>query len=358
MTTSDPVSPAGEPRGIDVTRVGEWILRDVPGSVAPFRYQLIAAGGSNLTFQVTDAAGQRWALRRPPVGSTLATAHDMAREFRIMTALRDRSDVPVPSCVAECADTEVTSAPFYVMEFVDGRILRDQADVAGITAEQADRATDSLIDTQLTFHRIDLDAVGLADLGRHDNYVGRQLKRWRTQVARVDLRPVPLLYDLHDRLAAAQPPEVAAPGLAHGDYRFDNTMLDDDFSVKAVFDWELCTIGDPIADLAWSLQYWSDPGDELLVLVDPPTLAGIFPRRDEVIRRYAERSGFDLSHLPYYVAFTWWKQACIVEGAFARRLAGAGGGMASSSPVDDIGRRVDAYLAEADRLLRHPERWP
>ncbi len=341
--------PTEAPRGIDRERVDTWLVANVPGATAPFHYDLIAAGGSNLTFRVTDAAGNVWALRRPPVGHALPTAHDMHREWRIMAAL-ERTTVPVPACIAYCADLEVNGAPFYVMSFVEGLILRDRASVAGLTVEAADIATDSLIDVQIAFHTVDLDAIGLGDLAKRGDYVGRQLNRWRTQVERANVRELPLMVELHERLVAAKPTEQTAPGLAHGDYRFDNTILGAEHTVIAVLDWELCTIGDPIADFAWSLQYWADPGDEMSFLSDPPTLEPVFVRSDEVVARYATRSGFDLSELAYYTAFSWWKQACIVEGAYARRLAGATGGMKSAGDPSDIGRRVDRMLEHAAEL--------
>ena len=338
-----------ESRGIDRSKVDPWLLANVAGSVAPFRYQLIAAGGSNLTFRVTDDDGKVWALRRPPVGHALPTAHDMHREWRIMAALAD-TPVPVPACIAYCADVEVNGAPFYVMGFVEGLILRDRASAAALTPTSADIATDSLIDVQIAFHTVDLDAIGLGDLAKRSDYVGRQLNRWRTQVERANVRELPQMVELYERLLAAKPEEHVAPGLAHGDYRFDNTVLGTDHQIAAVLDWELCTIGNPIADFAWSMQYWADPGDTMSFLNDPPTLEPAFVRSHEVIERYAKRSGFDLSDLAYYTVFSWWKQACIVEGAYARRLAGATGGMGSTGDPADIGRRVDRMLEHAAEL--------
>ena len=336
--------------GIDQDAVTAWLAVNVADSEPPYTFDLIAAGGSNLTFRLADSGGQQWALRRPPVGSALATAHDMGREWRIMAALGEASEVPVPEMVAFCEDHSVNGADFYVMGFVDGRILRDQDSAADMTPEQAEIATQSLLDVQIAFHTLDLDEVGLDDLGRREDYVGRQLKRWRRQVEAAGVREVPLLTELHERLSAAKPAEVAPPALAHGDYRFDNTVLDGQWKIAAVLDWELCTTGNPIADFAWSLQYWADPGDEMSFLTDPPTLLDCFVRRAEIADRYAVQSGFDLSDLDYYAVFSWWKQACIVEGAYARRLQGMSGGMGSTGEVDDIARRVDAMLAHAAEM--------
>ncbi len=338
-------------RGLEVESVTDWLTTNLASATAPFRFELIAAGGSNLTYRVTDDAGRVVALRRPPEGQGLATAHDMDREWRIMSALGAAGAVPVPECLAQCNDAAVTGAPFYVMSFVDGLIIRDTKDAATLDRAQAEIATASLIAAQVGFHTLDLGAVGLGDLGRHDGYVTRQLKRWRTQIERADARPVPLLNDLHTRLVAATPPERARPALAHGDYRFDNVVLGADLDVAAVLDWELCTTGDPIADFAWSAQYWADPGEDFTWLMDAPTRAPAFPRRAEVIRQYEQATGFDLSDFAFYEAFSWWKQACIVEGVYARRLRGAQGGMTQSGPPSDIAGRVDIMLERAHELV-------
>lgn len=338
-------------RGLDTDAVGEWLAANITAT-APFEFSLIAAGGSNLTYRVTDSDGRTFALRRPPEGTALATAHDVDREWRIMAALGDAGSVPVPTCVARCDDPAVTGAAFYVMEFVDGLIVRVASDAASWSSADASQATDALIGGQVAFHTLDLGAVGLADLGRHDNYVSRQLKRWRTQVERADARPLPIAHEIHDELVRRTPPERAAPALAHGDYRFDNVVLSPDLSLAAVLDWELCTTGDPLADFAWSMQYWADPGDEFTWLPDPPTATASFPRRAEVIDRYAAATGFDLSDYSFYEAFSWWKQACIVEGVYARRLAGSRGGMPQPGPPSDIADRADALFARAQTLVR------
>ena len=328
----------------DPSRLSEWITHAIPNCRPPLQYELIAAGGSNLTYRVTDTNGQQWALRRPPMAHTLATAHDMSREWRIMSALGANSQVPVPNCVAYCEDADLVGAPFYLMSFMEGKILRDQQSTKGMTTAEAQAATDSLIEVQIALHTLDLEEVGLADLGRHDNYVGRQLKRWRRQVAEGGSREVPLHAELHKRLTEAMPPEKEPPALAHGDYRFDNCVLDDNFKITAVLDWELCTTGNPVADFVWSLQYWGDPEDQMSFLTDPPTCNPAFIRRQEYCDQYAQRSNFDLSDLPYYQIFSWWKQASIVEGAYARRLAGAVGGMSPTNNVHEIATRVDQML--------------
>ncbi len=338
--------PDANPKGIEVAAVTRWLLDHVDELEAPLTFDLVAAGGSNLTFRVEDATGRAVALRRPPVTAVLATAHDMDREWRIISAL-SKTDVPVPAPIARCDDTEVTGAPFYVMEFVDGRILRTEADGAALDVRSAAAATDSLVNVQVAFHALDLDEIGLGDLAKHrTGYVERQLRRWQTQVERARVRDLPALDAIHARLVATVPPESGRPALVHGDYRFDNVVLDDGARVAAVLDWELATIGDAVADACWSLLYWADPGDPLPFLTSSPTLADVFERREAVARLYEDRAGRSLDSLGWFTVFGYWKMACIVEGVHARRLKGASGGAATGDAAS-IAARVDALLEHA-----------
>jgi aminoglycoside phosphotransferase (APT) family kinase protein len=332
--------------GLDPDATTRWLRDHVDAIEGGLTYSLVAAGGSNLTYRVEDDAGHAWALRRPPVTAVLATAHDMDREWRILTALAT-TPVPVPAPVARCDDVEVTDGPFYVMGFVDGTILRTEADGAALSSADAETATDSLVDVQVALHALDVDEIGLGDLTKHHTgYAERQLRRWQTQVERAKVRDLPLLDDLHERLARTVPPEAGRPSLVHGDYRFDNVVLGPDQRIAAVLDWELCTVGDAVADACWSLLYWIDPGDPLPFLDSAPTLAPAFPRRADATKRYAARSGRDLDALGWFTVFGYWKMACIVEGVYARRLKGARGGAAQGDP-SSIAHRVDAFLAYA-----------
>jgi aminoglycoside phosphotransferase (APT) family kinase protein len=335
-----------ELRGLDIPRVTRWLAEHVPGADRPLSFSLVAAGGSNLTYVVEREDGVRWALRRPPERARIATAHEMSREWRIISALHAHPErgVPVPPAVAYCEDPEITGAEFYVMGFAEGRILRGPEDASGMDEAACRRASESLIDVQIAMHTLDVDAVGLGDLGRKEAYVERQLARWLRQFEASKGRELPAVYALHDRLAASVPAQQAT-GLVHGDYRFDNTVLGDDDRIVAVLDWELCTLGDPVADFCWSILYWTDPGEERDFGSPSPTRHPAFPRREEAISMYAERSGFDLSGLDYYRAFSWWKMACLVEGVAARLRAGAGGGLAASSNLDEVNERVDWMLA-------------
>jgi aminoglycoside phosphotransferase (APT) family kinase protein len=316
------------PDGIDAAGVTAWFAEHVQAARPPLSFDLIAGGHSNLTFSVTDAEGARWVLRRPPLGQVLATAHDMGREHRIVSALGP-TDVPVPPAVGLCTDDSVNGAPFYVMEFVDGRVVRGEHDAAALSPSQRRTAGESLIDVLATIHSVDVDAVGLGDLGRKEDYVARQLKRWYQQFQGSDSQ-VPgglglaAVHEVHDRLAAAIPPQQGA-AIVHGDYRLDNCMLADDGTVKAVLDWEICTLGDPLADVGLLWVYWSDPDQGAVLPQASPTALEGFPRKRELIDRYTERSDRDLSNLGYYVAFGYWKLTCIIAGVYARYAGGAMG---------------------------------
>ena len=316
-------SEAGVPDGIEAGGVTAWLRSHVPDLAPPLSFSRIAGGRSNFTYTVADSAGQRFVLRRPPLGPLLPSAHDMGREHRIMAALAD-SAVPVPPLVGLCTDDAVTGAPFYVMRFVDGLILREPESVDPVPEPVRAAAAESLIDTLAALHAVDPDAVGLGDLGRKDGYVERTLRRWRGQWEKSKTREIPLVEEVADRLAASVPASGPAR-IVHGDYRLDNTLVSpDDGSVQAVLDWELCTLGDPLADVGMLLVYWAEPGDEFAAVWSATACPG-FPGRKEVAARYAATSGRDLSEIDYYVALGYWKIATILEGVYARYASGAYG---------------------------------
>ncbi len=334
--------------GIDEARTTAWLAEHV-GLEGPLSFELIAGGRSNLTFKVTDARGTDVVLRRPPIGHVLPTAHDMSREHRIVSALAPTA-VPVARSLGFCDDPAVNGAPFYVMEYVKGHVLRDPASAEQEIDRQARRvASESLVDVLADLHAIDVDAVGLGDLGRREGYVSRQLQRWHEQFDRSQpegSERVMLVDVLFDRLSASVPVQERAT-IVHGDYRLDNTMLGDDGRVVAVLDWEICTLGDPLADVGLLMVYWSEPGDTTTALGTAPTAVPGFLSRAELRERYAERTRRDLSNLDYYVAFGYWKLACILQGVMYRYLGGAAGGDRSGG-VDLFAHQVRA-LAEAAR---------
>lgn len=312
------------PAGIAVEAVTDWLAARVDGLRPPLGFDVIEGGRSNLTYRVTDDRQRTLILRRPPLHGVLESAHDMGREHRIIAALR-HTDVPVPATIGYEPDHAVTGAPFYAMELVPGIVVRD-AETArtSLDAGARARAAESLVDVLVALHEVDPDDVGLGDLARREDYVARQLRRWRGQLAKARTRDLPLLDEVHDRLAADIPPQGPAT-IVHGDYRLDNLILSPGGDVRAVLDWELTTLGDPMADLGQLMVYWSEAGDETIPLLSSPTTVEGFPSRREVAERYAAASGRDISELDFFVAFGRWKIAIILEGVYARFSSGAYG---------------------------------
>jgi aminoglycoside phosphotransferase (APT) family kinase protein len=309
-------------RGIDDEPVSRWLVEHV-GAHAPFSFELIAGGRSNLTYRVTAADGRVMVLRRPPLGHVLATAHDMAREHRIISALGD-TGVPVAPALGLCVDNEVNGAPFYVMGFVDGVVLDSPAAADLLDPSLRGQATDHLVDVLATLHALDIDDVGLGDLAKREGYVERQVRRWTTQWENSKTRELGAIDEVASHLAA-HVPEQRGISIAHGDYRFGNCLTDTATGrINAVLDWELCTLGDPLADLGYLGVYWSD-GDAQHARPNDPTPAGGFPSYQYVLDRYATLTGRDIGDIGYYVAFSCWRLAVISEGVYARYLHGAMG---------------------------------
>ena len=336
------------PNGIS-ENVESWLVANIAGAVAPFSYVQIAGGHSNLTFAVTDAAGNKYVLRRPPLGHRLASAHDMGREHRIIAALA-ASDVPVAPALGFCDDPAVNDLPFYVMRFVDGLVVRDKEFAEkSLSPAARRRASESLVDTMSRIHAVDINRVGLADLGKHEGYIARQLKRWHQNIVDQRTRDLPLVEQVYEELMR-RIPEQKGVSIVHGDYRLDNCMVNADGDVIAVLDWEICTLGDPMADVGLLMVYWNGPHDEASAWSNTVCTADGFLDRSDLARRYAEKSGRDISQLDFYTAFAFWKLACIIEGVYARYLGGALGEKdpAELEPfrlqVDGAAQKAAAYL--------------
>jgi aminoglycoside phosphotransferase (APT) family kinase protein len=317
----------GVPAGIDPDRVSAWFVDNIPGVVLPLQFRLIAGGRSNLTFEVRDSGGGHYVLRRPPTSHVLPTAHDMAREYKIISALGP-AGVPVAPALGLSTDEAVNGAAFYVMGYVDGIIARSEAEVERDLDPDARYQTGmAMVDTLAQIHTVDPDQVGLGDLGRKEAYISRQLRRWYGNYqAALESRGGDGLADVdlvHEQLAA-NIPEQGRAAVVHGDYRLDNCVISSDGRVLAVLDWELCTLGDPLADLGQLMVYWPQPG-EFSALGDSATTAPGFPTRAEIAARYETATGRELPHLDFYVAFGYWKLACILEGVYTRYVVGAMG---------------------------------
>ena len=324
---------AGLP-GLDLDLLAAYLDRAVPEMVAgPLRGTLLTGGRSNLTYAVTDGHS-RWVLRRPPLGHVLATAHDMGREYRVMAALAPTA-VPVPPMVHHCADPAVLGAPFYLMGYVPGRVHREPVDLAGWSPPQVRALALALVDLLAVLHAIEPARVGLADFGRPDGFNARQVRRWKRQLDASRSRDLPGIDELHDRLAAAVP-EVGAGAVLHGDFRLDNVLLGDDRTVRAVLDWEMSTLGDPIADLALSLLYASR--------IEAPGQ----PDTAELAARYARRTGRPVDRLDWYLAFAAFKLAVILEGVHYRYVRGQTVG----DGFDTVGAWVPPLITEGLATIR------
>lgn len=335
--------PAGE---LDTVRLHDFLVRERPAMVSgPLTAELIPGGRSNLTYVVSDGQ-HRCILRRPPLGHVLATAHDMRREYRVMAALHDTA-VPVPEMLLLHEDPELLGAPFFVMAEVAGTVYRTADDTAELGSDRAHRLSYALIDVLADLHAIDPAAVGLADFGRPDGYLERQLGRWRKQLDASYSRDLPAVETLYQRLIGALPPSHAGT-LVHGDFRLDNTIVATDQTgdrIAAVVDWEMSTLGDPLADLGLFAVYW----DGLAELSGNPIATGVrpeagFPRAAELAERYAARSGTDITELPWYFGFGHFKLAVIAEGIHYRNLQGKTVG-------SGFGRMGDLVVPLAERGL-------
>ncbi len=345
MTDPEPV------KGIHAENVTAWFESHVPDVKPPLSFSLITGGHSNLTYKVLDAAGRAYVLRRPPLGAVIATAHDMTREHRIISAVGPTS-VPVPPALGLCEDESVNDAPFYVMAFVEGHVLTDARQAAQILDEPARRRLgEHVIEVLTDLHALDPDAIGLGDLGRKESYLARQIKRWRTQWEKTKTRELPPMEEVALALEARMPEQVGA-GIVHGDYRLGNMLSRAEGQVAAVLDWELCTLGDPMADVGYIMNNWAEPGDEgptARGAAISPTACGGFPTRAEFLARYTERTGRDVSQVSYYRAFQYWRLAAIVEGVLARYLKGV---MGSGADTDAFRAQVDGLADAAVTMIR------
>jgi aminoglycoside phosphotransferase (APT) family kinase protein len=314
------------PPGLDLEAVTAWLAAARPEVVhGPLTARLIAGGRSNLTYLVRDGE-RRFVLRRPPLGHVLATAHDMAREYRMISALAG-TRVPVPQALALCADPEVTGAPFYVMSHVDGRVVRGPADLADLDVEARHELSLTMIDVLAELHTVDPASVALDGFGRPEGFMARQVRRWSAQLEQSRSRDLPGIEALRDALATGVPDPSPRPGIVHGDYRLDNLVVagptdPDALAVRAVLDWEMATVGEPLADVGLLLAYWDGLGGRENSVAEAIGPANGFPSGARLAARYAERTGANLDALPWYVAFGFFKIAVILEGIHYRFTLG------------------------------------
>jgi aminoglycoside phosphotransferase (APT) family kinase protein len=298
-------------------------LDGVLGDRLPVRVTKIGEGRSNLTFRVERGPvgeGTAYVLRRPPLGDIPETAHDMGREHRLLSALAD-TPVRTPRPVAMCADPSVIGAPFVVMEQVEGVVIRERTPDA-YDEQDRRRVGFELVDALAELHTVDVGAVGLADLGR-PGYTARQVSRWTRQWGQMKTREIPDLDAVRDWLEAHVPTDHPQ-AVVHGDYKLDNVVMSagSPATLRAILDWEMATIGDPLADLGYLLVFWPEPGEPSLAGFALPSAEGGYATKQELIDRYTERTGFAMGDLTLYRTLALWKLAILTEGLYKRFLAG------------------------------------
>jgi aminoglycoside phosphotransferase (APT) family kinase protein len=339
--------------GLPYEAVDRWLRAELPELVRDrsWRADVLSGGLSNITYRL-HLAGGPVILRRPPLGGVLPSAHDMKREYRVMSAL-GATAVPVPRTLALGADPAVLGYPFYVMTQVDGEVLRTAEDTAAVAPEVRAGLARQLVDVLADLHAVDLEAAGLTDYGRPDGYTERQIRRWGEQWERSRTRDLPDMERLL-RWLADHVPSRAEGTVVHGDYRLDNTIVDltgPAPRIAAVVDWELSTLGDPLADLGLALTYWHDRDDADRAAI--PVAVGVtahegFPTGREFAEAYARRTGRDLGELPFYLALATMKLAVVLEGVHARYV----GGHTVSAGYEGVGDAVPALVARGLRLIR------
>ena len=336
--------------GIDLARVTPWLVEHVPDLEPPLELTRVGEGQSNLTYRVRDASGRKIVLRRPPTGDILPSAHDMAREYRVLRGLASEN-MPVPRPLALCEDPEVTGAVFYVMEHVDGLVLTMLETAERMTPAARAETGRSLVRTLVRLQSTDLEASGLAEMRRPGSYGSRQLRRWRRQWEASRTRDLPLVDALADRLEANVPEETNVT-VVHGDFHLLNVIVGPNGEVRAVVDWELCTVGDPLADLGLTIAYWSElgkpAGEERHLFREPITDLPGFPDSAQLIALYERASGRDVSQLGFWLAFAYWKIAIITGGVYRRWLDNP----SSGSNPEHVGAAVERLVELADRAAR------
>jgi aminoglycoside phosphotransferase (APT) family kinase protein len=328
--------------GLDLERLSAWFPTAVPNAAGELSARLIAGGKSNLTYEVSDGH-RRWIVRRPPLGHVLATAHDVAREFRVMGALQPTA-VPVPETLALCADEEVIGAAFCVLEYIEGTPYRKASELAELGPERTRAISSELVDILGNLHAVDPRSIGLEDFGRAEGFLGRQVGRWKKQMDASRTRELPLADELHARLEAALPP-TSDTAIVHGDYRLDNLLVDHRDRALAVIDWEMATLGDPLTDLALLVVY-QRLGNRLpgAGVVDASSAPG-FLDESEIVDRYAERTGRDLTRIGFHLGLASFKLAAIVEGIHFRHLSGQTVGAGFENIGDSVNPLLETGLA-------------
>jgi aminoglycoside phosphotransferase (APT) family kinase protein len=328
--------------GLDLRRLARHL--DSAMSQSPdgaLEARILAGGKSNLTYEISDGV-RSWVVRRPPLGHVLSTAHDMSREYRVMTALRD-TDVPVPGTFGLCTDTDVIGAPFYVMEMVAGSAYRHAHELEALGVERTSAISTRMVDTLAALHCVDAEAVGLSGFGRPDGFLERQVRRWKKQLDSSWSRDLAGADELHTGLLVRVPTQSAA-GVVHGDYRLDNLLVDDEDRITAVIDWEMATVGDPLTDVALLVAYERRARfDDVAGAPDAARAEG-FLTGDELLERYASHTERDVSAMGFYLALAFFKSATIREGIHYRHVHGQTVGDGFDTLAESVEPLIEAGL--------------
>ena len=340
-----------DPEGYDVSAVENWIGENIADLQPPFKWTRLEGGHSNLTYRLDDANGKQAVIRRPPQGVLLPKAHDMSREWALISALGP-THVPVPEAIGFCESPDVTGAWFYLMGSITGRPLyTTEATLDWVPENKRTILAHSFFDVLADLHSLDPDEIGLGDLGKKENYVGRQLKTWyRSWMS--SIKPAdyddPRAHDLK-QFFLDHMPEQGMARVVHGDYGLHNCLISSDSTVAAVVDWEISTLGDPLADLAYALNQWPQPDDGTPINPDAATAPPGFPPRNDLAQHYADRTGRDINRLDYYIGFNRWKSAAIVHGVYARYMEGKKS--TEGIDLDELRNRIDASLTLAEQAV-------
>lgn len=336
---------------LDLAATREWLTRQGIRVNGPLQAKLIEGGLSNLTFFLSDSGGNRWVLRRPPLGNVLITAHDVGRECRVLAALAD-TPVPVPKIIG--SDIDAHGTPYYVMEEVAGVVLRDADQASSLKKPALRRTGKALIEGLAKLHQVDPTEVGLERLGRGEDYLARQIVMWQAQAEHYRVAPATAAEAVRDRLLDSLPPQRDTT-LVHGDYKLDNVLVDERGEVAAILDWELCTRGDPLVDVAVCAYYWTEPSDPVQPFERPPSALEGMPSRAELLDHYAAITGRNIDRLDYYFAYAAWRLALVFEGVIGRSQAGAYGTHDTHEEsrlqgiVTDLIGEAETFLAKDDR---------
>jgi aminoglycoside phosphotransferase (APT) family kinase protein len=345
------MSNTTSPEGYQVEAVEAWISANIADLAPPFEWTRLEGGHSNLTYMLKDQSGKQAVIRRPPQGVLLPKAHDMGREWALISALNPTS-VPVPAAYGFCEDPDVTGAWFYVMGAIDGKPLYSAEDTNSLIPESEREALcHSFIDVLADLHALDPDEIGLGELGKKENYVGRQLKTWyRSWTSSIEHAKYddPRAHDLQ-KFFIDNMPEQGMARVVHGDYGFHNCLIGADCRVTAVVDWEISTLGDPLADLAYALNQFGDPTDAIQQTAEAATAPPGFVPRMALAERYAARTGRDISQLDFYLGYNRWKTAAILHGVYARYMAGQKS--AEGVDLEGLRSRIDVALTLAQQAV-------